>query len=218
MRGRVVVKQKQHIFDWRHIYDNGFIHLPGFMFCIGATIFLAKLSSLLAPFSLYFTFTDLVKTGEGGYGPLPFLIKLLIPFAIGVCYFKLFKDRDAKLSHRGEGQRVNLELTASFGALFGALLLSWPAIVLWELIVSPAIYSYRMQFVLVYLLYMASFAWVSCAGVMAARAVWSQDESRMKLQEHLTSRYQVIHIVWSLIFALGTGGLAEWASKNVMPR
>lgn len=209
-------QQKSAAFDWRQIYRDGFIHLPGLAICTAATVLLTKLSSLLAPFNLYFTFTDLVKSGEGGYGLLPFLVKLLIPFMVGVAYFYRFRHRDVALAPPDD-RGINIELTAAAGAALGAILLSWPAIVLWEFVVSPTIYSYRVQFFLVYFLYIVSFAYVACAGVLATRLVWLQDASRSELRQRMTSKYQFVLVVWTLIFALATGGFADWASKQLTP-
>jgi len=204
-------------FEWRHIYRDGLVHLPGLAMCTVGTVLLTKISSLLAPFNLYFTFTDLVRSGEGGYGLLPFLVKLLIPFTVGVVFFNRFKHRDATLLSTSDHQKINVELTAASGAAFGAILLSWPAIVLWEFIVSPAIFSYRVQFVFVYILYIISFGYVACAGVMAARLVWLQGTSKSEIRQHFKTQYQFVLLVWTLVFALASGGFADWASKQLVP-
>jgi hypothetical protein len=200
--------------ELKSLYQNGFVHLPSLVGCLAGTVLLTKLSSLLAPFNLYFTFTELVKSGEGGYGLLPFLVKMLIPFSVGALFFHHQKERDLALS--SSPSAINLELTAAAGSAFGALLLSWPAIVLWEFVVSAPIYGYRVQFIVVYALYVVSFAYLSSAGVMAARLVWLQgDASRLKGQ--LKTQSQLIAVVWAMIFALATGGFADWASKQLAP-
>jgi hypothetical protein len=166
----------------QQIYRDGLVHFPGLLLCLAATVLLTKVSSLLAPFNLYFTFADLLKSGEGGYGLLPFFVKMLIPFMVGATYFHFAKARDASLEPTARRPLINLELTAGAGAALGALLLSWPAIVLWELVVSPTIYLYRLQFFIVYVLYIVSFWWIACAGVLAARLVWTQHAQREEIQ------------------------------------
>lgn len=200
------------------IWRNGAVHVPGLVLCLAGTVFLTKFSSLLAPFNLYFTFADLVKSGgEGGYGVLPFFVKMFIPFLVGALYFFYAKGRDAILAESTGGYTINVELTAGVGAALAALLLSSPAIVLWEFVVSPTIYLYRVQFLIVYGLYIGSFFWIGCAGTLTARLVWSQDASRTELQNRLKTQSQFILIIWTLILSLATGGFADWASQHLAP-
>jgi hypothetical protein len=208
-------------FELRRLYRDGFVHLPGLIICFVATVLVTKVSSLLSPFSLYFSFSELVTTaGEGGYGLLPFFVKMFIPFGVGAIYFVAFKKRDATAAAAkdiGRKRLINLELTAATGAAFAALLLSWPAIMKWEFVVSETIFKYRVQFVAVYFLYFASFLIVAAAGVMAARLSWMQRASAQELRERLRPQYQFVLTVWAIVFALATGGFADWASKTIGP-
>ena len=66
-------------FEWGH-YGSGQVHLFGLLFCIGSIVLLTRLSSLLSPFNLYFTFSDLITSSRETLNPFPFLIKAGIPF------------------------------------------------------------------------------------------------------------------------------------------
>lgn len=204
--------------ELRKTFSESFVHLPGFVFCFAGIVLITKLSSLLSPFNLYFTFSELVTSGEGGYGLLPFLVKMAIPFSVGALYFYRYQARDMfTLSDQPDALRpINLELTAMSGAGMGALMLSWPAIVGWEFIVSETVYKYRAQFVIVYILYVVSFALVARAGVLAARIVATKGEtSSEEIKGRLSLQYQFINLTWWMLMALATGGIADWASKNV---
>src|SRR5262245_53317646 len=63
-------------------------NIPAFIFVIGWTIALTKMSSYLAPFDLYFTFSSFVF-GVGHVRPEALAIKLLIPFSAGFLVFYL---------------------------------------------------------------------------------------------------------------------------------
>jgi hypothetical protein len=203
--------------DFQAIYRDGQVDFLGLMFCIAGTVLLTKITSLLAPFNLYFTFSQLVTSGEGGYGVLPFLVKMAIPFAVGVCYFLRYRQRDgrANASKSTAHSTINLELTAATGAALGAALLSWPAIVLWEFVVSEPVLNFRVQFILVYILYIISFAYIACTGVMVARLMSAKDASMSDVQQKLNRQYQYMVIVRSLVTALATGGVADWASRHL---
>ena len=204
-------------FDWRPGYGTGQIHFLGFILCVFAIVLLTRLSSLLSPFNLYFTFSDLISAPRGTYNPFPFIIKLAIPLLVGVLYYSLFKHRDSLVSSPQEPSGLNLELTALAGGGFGALLLAWPAIVLWEFVITGAVLTLRAEFVLIYALYVVAFAFLTSAGVSLARYTRTQGISAATTPAHLKSGYQLAMTLRSLIVALGTGGFAEWASYHLNP-
>jgi hypothetical protein len=203
-------------FEWGH-YGSGQVHLFGLLFCIGSIVLLTRLSSLLSPFNLYFTFSDLITSSRGTPNPFPFLIKAGIPFLTGMMLYGLYRRRDSALVGVLEANGINLELTAQTGAGLGALLMAWPAIVLWEFVVSDAVLALRFQFILVYALYVASFAYLASTGVTLSRLFRTQRLSLPDLPTQLRTQYQLAVAARSLIIALGTGGVAEWASAHLSP-
>lgn len=173
--------------DWGSFYGSGQVHLAGTAFCAAAVILFTKLSSLLSPFNLYFTFSDLITSSREGYNPLPFLIKVGIPFAVGMVFYSLFRRRDVALKENAVAQPdfINLELTAQAGAGFAALLLAWPAIVLWEFVVKDPVLELRLPFLLIYVLYIVAFAYLCCAGVIIARLAWTYGLSAEELPKQI---------------------------------
>jgi hypothetical protein len=80
-----------------------------------------------------------------GYG-----IRICVPLLIGFVIARYFGPEGA--------------LAASFGAAMGALLLSWPVIMLWDLVVSPGFKPLYAQFLLLYLLNMITFFYMAKLG------------------------------------------------------
>jgi hypothetical protein len=207
------------IFPWRSRYGGGQIHLPGFMFCVAGVVFLTKLSSLLSPFNLYFTFSELISSSPTSwYNPLSFIIKAVIPLLVGAIYFTVHRYLVGFLHTEKpiELRDVNLELTAQAGTGFGALLLAWPALMLWEFVVSESVLPLRIQFVLVYVLYVVSFSYLGSVGVVLARLVWAQGLSDPEIRQKLKLNYELIVAGRSLVVALLTGGFADWVSKRLI--
>jgi hypothetical protein len=164
---------------------------------------------------LYFTFSDLISSTKEGYAPLAFLIKATIPILVGASYFGLSQHLLAAAGTSAEN-RIDLELTAQTGAGFAALLLAWPALMLWEFVAAEAVLALRVQFILVYVLYTVSFAYLASAGVLLARLAWSQGLTNADLRAGIKSQYALIAAGRSLIIALTTGGFADWASSRLI--
>jgi hypothetical protein len=133
-----------------------------------------------------------------------------------LAYYSLYRRRDiAFQTAPQQSDALNLELTAQVGAGFAALLLAWPAIVLWEFVVNNAVLGLRLQFLLIYALYIVAFAYLGSTGVIFARISWVQGISAEALPRQLRSQYQLLNAARSLIVALGTGSIAEWASTQL---
>jgi hypothetical protein len=183
---------------------------------VAGVVLLTKLSSLLSPFNLYFTFSELISSTKNGYSPIAFLIKATIPILVGALYFTLSRHLSEQSTAMAGDARIDFELTAQVGAGFGALLLAWPALMLWEFVAAEAVLPLRVQFILVYALYVVSFAYLCSTGVALARLAWAQGLTSADLGARLRSQYAIISVGRPLIIALVTGGFADWASRHLI--
>lgn len=147
-----------------------------FAFTIAAAliIILVKLSSFLAPFNLYFSFST-IFVGSGSFFPGKALaIKMLIPFMVGFLLYYIPIKLVGPLQNFSVAKRIRSYLgreaipSCRAAAFFSALLLAWPMIVHWDILAAFEVREYKRSFLFVYLLYFIAYAFFASAGVRVA--------------------------------------------------
>lgn len=132
------------------------IHLLSFVAGIALIVLLTKLTHFL-PAEYYFSFAgflyvqDVADPAVGGQLHwMSLVIKLATPLLVGLILGALWTDDGIA--------------SAGPAGFAGALLLCWPGLVEWELVASPDVVARRNQFLLLYALYIGSFAYLCAAG------------------------------------------------------
>lgn len=143
-----------------------------------------RLGSYFLPDRLYFSFSAFLFETRDLDKPLAIAAKLFLPFAVsfGLCVL-LFWVRKIQTGLTSEplwAVRVVEEqavITLSFAAAFLALLMAWPYIILWDVLIAPELQVYRLVFLLAYAAYIFAVGSFAMAGANMAMAVMSRDPS-----------------------------------------
>jgi hypothetical protein len=131
-----------------------------------------RMGSLFLPDRLYFSFSaflfdtrDLEKTSAVAF-------KLLVPYATS-CLLMAAALGWERVRPGAQPQRLRSEgpVTLAFAACFAAILMAWPYILLWDLLIAPELSGRRIPFLLAYMFYFAATALVALAGANTALAV-----------------------------------------------
>lgn len=179
-------------------------NIPAFIFIIGWTIAMTKLSSLLAPLDLYFTFASFLF-GVGNVRPEALAIKLLIPLSAGFVAFYLPARFGPVLAPTQKALR-RLWLYLSFeaarsafaGAFFAAIVMAWPLMSYWDLLAVAEVRDYRIAFLFIYGLYGLAFGYFASSGVALAKLTL-----RGRISDHLSRGSEQV----TPAFELMKGGL-----------
>lgn len=143
----------------------------------GVVVF-TRLASYLTPYKLYFSFSSFLYSHRTIYRWEALALKLLIPCLVGFLLFYL-PHRWMVLTR---GSHVNFrtlyrylarqsDVTARAAGFFAALLLAWPFIIYWDVLMQPELQHLRFPFLCVYFLYFVSFAYFAGLGVNLARVL-----------------------------------------------
>lgn len=119
------------------------ISLSALFFGVSSILLLTQLLRLL-PNQFYFTFSGFVFGNEEQPDVLSVVFKLGIPAIAG-----------GLLGFVWEEDGIDVAPVAGF---VGAFVLAWPAIMLWEFVVSPALVEKRNAFLVLYILYGLSYS------------------------------------------------------------
>jgi hypothetical protein len=137
---------------------------------------LTKIASYLTPYKLYFSFSSFLYSDRSIFHGEALILKLTIPVLTGFLLFYL----PFQWMVLTQGSRVNYhvlyrylsresELTARTVGFFASVLLAWPFIVYWDVLMQPDMQGLRFAFMFVYFLYFVSFSYFAGLGVSLAR-------------------------------------------------
>jgi hypothetical protein len=142
------------------------------------TVVLTKAVSYLTPYKLYFSFSSFLYSVRGNFRWEALILKLSIPIVVGFLLFILpFQwmklTRGSTLSYRTIYRYLALQasLSARATGFFSSLLLAWPFIVYWDVLMHPVLQPLQFPFLCVYFLYFVSFSYFGGFGVDLARLV-----------------------------------------------
>ena len=141
----------------------------------GAVV-LTKVASYLTPYKLYFSFSSFLYSHSSIFRWEALILKLVIPCIVGFLLFYLpFQwmrwTRGSTISYRTIYRYLALQasLTARAVGFFSSLLLAWPFIVYWDVLMQPVLQHLQFQFLCVYFLYFISYSYFAGLGVNLAR-------------------------------------------------
>jgi hypothetical protein len=144
-------------------------------------VILHKLASFLTPYQLYFSFSSFLYNQTGILRWQALLVKLALPtlfaFVFYVAAFRfLLMVRSYGRSSEGPEAflRQAAEPSLKMGALFAAILLAWPFLVYWDLLIEPTLRDRRLVFTAAYLMYFAAYYFFAGFGVQLAKAYLSR--------------------------------------------
>lgn len=135
---------------------------------------LSKLASYLTPYKMYFSFSAFMFSGgEQRWHGLA--IKLLIPSIAGYLLYAV-PFRWLAMTRSNSGLREvyrylarEAATTARLAGFFSALLMAWPFLAFWDVLMEPSLQHLRLQFLVVYFLYFVAYAYFADLGVSLAR-------------------------------------------------
>lgn len=147
-----------------------------FAICVLATVLLTKVASYLTPYNLYFSFSSFLFSTRSLFRWEAFAIKLLLPCVVGfLAFYVPFQWMMITGGSRAGYWSIyrylaqQSETTARAAGFFSALLLAWPFIIYWDILMDPTLQHLQFPFMCVYLLYFASYAYFAGLGVEIAR-------------------------------------------------
>lgn len=138
-------------------------------------VVLTKVASYLTPYKLYFSFSSFLYSYRSIFRWEALTLKLLIPCIVGFLLFYLpFQwmklTKGSTISYRTIYRYLALQanLTARAVGFFSSLLLAWPFIVYWDVLMEPVLQHLQFPFLCVYFLYFISYSYFAGLGVNLA--------------------------------------------------
>ena len=138
-------------------------------------VLLTKVVSYLTPYKLYFSFSSFLYSHRSIFRWEALTLKLMIPCVIGFLLFYL-PLQWMRLTGSRPGYRMiyrylalQSDLSARFVGFFSSLLLAWPFVIYWDVLMQPDLQHLRLSFLVVYLLYFISYSYFAGLGVNLAR-------------------------------------------------
>jgi hypothetical protein len=197
------------------------VNLAGFVGGVFATVFLTKAASYLTPYKLYFSFSSFLYGTRSIFRWEALTIKLLIPVIVGFLlfvgpfYWMLATQGSAfsvRTFYRYLAQQS--DLTARSVGFFAALLMAWPFIVYWDILMEPTMIGFRFPFLCVYLLYFVSYAYFAGLGVSLGRLV-VRDRLPKQATENLGGRLAWLEAVRTSFIGIVTSGIATYFASRL---
>jgi hypothetical protein len=121
---------------------------------VALIILITKATALLAPVGGYFTFGAFLYSFPTPVGWPAIVLKFAIPIIVGVVIGVIAPE--------------NPRTTAGATGFLAAFILAWPAVVAWNAIVPDDLADRQRVFLIVYLLYFASYAYLCMVGARLA--------------------------------------------------
>lgn len=147
-----------------------------FVFSLIAFLVATRLYALVTPSGLYFTFSAFIFNNRDLDKAIALILKLLVPFLVGaLLVWALYRaDRVQAGLNRDRTIRAMVmdQATASIsmaGAMT-ALLMAWPYILLWDILIDPTLAQYRFVYTFAYFLYIFAYGLFALSGAETARA------------------------------------------------
>lgn len=199
---------------------RGSINPYAFTLGVAAVFLLTRAASYLTPFKLYFSFQSFLFASDDRLKWTSLGIKLAIPAVVGFCLFYLpfrwINLTDDRGANRAAARYVafQAELSAKAAAFFGALLMAWPFIVYWDLMVPPNLNQHRVAFYFIYLLYLISYAYFASFGILVAK--WFSGQSLSAFQKfEIEKTVSLVEGVRTSAMGVLTSAFATYLSSNL---
>jgi hypothetical protein len=131
-----------------------------------------RLGSFFLPDRLYFSFSAFLFDSRDLEKTTAVAFKLLVPYVVSALLMlaALWWERVRTVTPADRLRREG-PATLAFAACFAAVLMAWPYILLWDLLIAPELSGRRIPFLLAYMFYFAATTLVALAGANTALAV-----------------------------------------------
>lgn len=153
---------------------------------MGILLFLLvnRVYAIILPDRFYFSFSAFLLDNRD-LAKLPALVvrlsqPFLVSFVAMLALRRLASVQSSALGRAGSFDRLSTDqaaLTLAFAAGFTALLLAWPYILLWDILIDPALAPYRVLYLVAYLAYVVGVGFFALSGAETARVLWSTAET-----------------------------------------
>jgi hypothetical protein len=196
------------------------INPPGLAIGIFGVVLLTKAASYLTPYKLYFSFSSFLFDRGAPFRWESLAIKLLIPCIVGFALFYApFQWFEVTRGRRFSFRKVRylgaqVDVTARAAGFLSALLLAWPFIVYWDVLMHPAIQHLRVPFLIVYFLYSLSYAYFAGFGVQLAR-ITLRKALPAGTAEHASAAVRWAEAVRTSLVGLVTSGIATYLAARL---
>lgn len=193
----------------------------GFALGVFGTVLLTKAASYLTPYKLYFSFSSFLYSNRSLFRWEALTIKLLIPCIVGfLLFFVPFRwmmmTQGTAVSYRSIYRYLaqQSDITARSVGFFSALLLAWPFIVYWDILMQPTMQQLRFPFLCVYLLYFVSYSYFAGLGVSLARLA-VRKKLPTQATENLEGRLAWLEAVRTSFIGLVTSAIATYFASRL---
>ncbi|MGQ0564039.1 MAG: hypothetical protein ACT4OK_03075 [Gemmobacter sp.] len=159
------------------------VSISPLLFCVGllTNLFAVRFAGYFLPDRMYFSFSAFLFDTRDLDKPTAIAAKLAVPFLVSlVLTLVLFRIRKMQQSVAGPGQWAEVVLdsqvaiTLTFSATFCAVLMAWPYILLWDMLIDPALAPERLTFLFAYTAYFVATGFFAMAGANTAIALSQQ--------------------------------------------
>jgi hypothetical protein len=200
--------------DSRRVYRTS-INPYAFSCGVAGIIALTKLASYLTPYKLYFSFAAFLYSHRSLYRWEALTLKLLIPTLVGFLLFYVpFRwmqiggsGRNYRAIYRYLAQQATL--TARAVGFFSSLLLAWPFVVFWDVLMDPSLQHLQFPFLCVYSLYFVSYSYFASLGVDLARLALRRSLPHHETQQ-VSSRLTLLEAVRTSFLGVVTSAIATY--------
>lgn len=199
---------------------TGSVNPYAFSLGVAAIFLLSRMASYLTPFKLYFSFQSFLYVSDDRLKWTSLGVKLIVPAFVGFILFYLpfqwllHRHRSDGASRLAEYLRDQSDLTARCSGFFAALLMAWPFIVYWDLMVPPNLHQHRIAFYFIYFLYFVSYAYFASLGVLLAK--YFLGERLTKLQKlEIQKTMNLLDAVRTSAMGVLTSGVATYLSTSL---
>lgn len=147
------------------------------LFALLINLFAMRFGSFFLPDKMYFSFSSFLFDTRDLDKPTAIAFKLLVPFLVsfatmlGLIWFGRLQERTFGPGWIGKLLSDQAVLTLGAAAFAAVLLMAWPYILLWDILVAPELGSQRMIFLVAYVAYFIATTLFAVAGANTAAAV-----------------------------------------------
>lgn len=140
-----------------------------FVVTVFAVMAVSRLFALVIPTEFYFTFQSLFSDRPAQAMVVALLGKMLAPLLVGLAagwwLFGAARRNAGGLARRLRGR---WSPALFLGGFFAAFLSAWPMVVHWDLLANPEVLHLKPIFLVLYLLYMFGYGYVTLLGLLGA--------------------------------------------------
>jgi hypothetical protein len=184
-------------------------------------VILTKIASYLTPYKLYFSFSSFLYSHRSIFRWEALTLKLLIPCVVGFLLFYLpfqlmIFTKGSTISYRTLYRYLSLqsEITAKAVGFSSALLLAWPFIIYWDILMQIDLQPLRFPFLCIYFLYFISYSYFAGLGVHLARLAL-QEQLPQRATRDVTGHLMWLETLRTSVLGIVTSAIATYFASRL---